>query len=77
MVEQETLKLTQQEQTLISDQVKSIDSLQQNHIKKQLQYDDKITNALNSIEQRLIKYLSFVSKLRENYKEKMIDKTLY
>ncbi len=77
MVEQETLKLTQQKQTLISDQAKSIDSLQQNLIKKQHQYDEKITNALNSIEQRLIKYLSFVSKLRENYKEKLIDKTLY
>ncbi len=77
MVEQETLKLSQQEQILISDQVKSIDSLQQNHLKKQHQYDEKITNALNSIEQRLIKYLSFVSKFRETYKEKMIDKTLY
>lgn len=77
MVEQENIKLTQQEQALLLNQVKSLENLEQNHVKKQHNYDEKITNALNSIEQRLIKYLSFVSKLRENYKDKMIDKTLY
>jgi len=39
--------------------------------------DDKINHSLQLIEQRLVKYLASVTKLRENFKEKMIDKTLH
>lgn len=77
MIVQENIKMTQNEQTLIFEHAKSIENHEQIHTKKQHQYDEKITNALNSIEQRIIKYLSFVTKLRETFKDKMIDKTLY
>lgn len=77
MIEQENMKMIQNEQTLRYEHVKAIENHELMHTKKQQQFDEKITNALNTIEQRIIKYLAFVSKLRESFKDKMIDKTLY
>lgn len=77
MIEQENMKMIQNEQALRYEHVKAIENHELIHTKKQQQFDEKITNALNSIEQRTIKYLAFVTKLRESFKDKMIDKTLY
>ena len=77
ILDQEKIKITQQEQSLLSEHMKSVDIQKQNTLRKQTDYDEKISSALTSIEQRLIKYLSSVTKLREQYKEKFIDKTLF
>lgn len=75
--EQEQQKILYQEQGLLLKQQKLVDQLDQNVIKQQHAFDEKINHSLQLIEQRLVKYLATVSKLRENFKEKMIDKTLH
>lgn len=76
-IDQESQKILIQEQTLLSKQQKYIDQFEQNFMKQHQTLDDKINHSLQLIEQRLVKYLASVTKLRENFKEKMIDKTLH
>ena len=77
IVEQEQHKLNHHIQQLLTRQQKIMDNFDAETLKKQQDYDEKILHALSSIEQRLVKYLTSVSKLREVYKDKMIDKTLH
>lgn len=77
MLGQEKLRFDFQEQALKSHQQKAFETFDNNLMKKQNEYDEKMQQALNTIEQRLIKYLAFVEKLRTNFKDKIIDKTLH
>ena len=77
IVEQEQHKLNHHIQQLLTRQQKIMDNFDAETLKKQQDYDEKILHALSSIEQRLVKYLTSVSKLREVFKDKMIDKTLH
>jgi hypothetical protein len=77
MLDQEKLRFGFQEQALKTHQLKAFETFDYNLIKKQNEYDEKMQQALNTIEQRLVKYLTFVEKLRTNFKDKIIDKTLH
>lgn len=77
IVDQEQQKLNHQIQQLLTRQQKIIDNFDAETLKKQQDYDEKISHALSAIEQRLVKYLNSVFKLREVFKDKMIDKTLH
>ena len=77
ILEQENNRFELLEHSLKVHQQKSFENFDLTVLRKQNDYDEKIQQALNSIEQRLIKYLAFVEKLRSNFKDKIIDKTLY
>ncbi len=73
----ESQKILIQEQSLLSKHQKLIDQFEQNFLKQHQTFDEKMNHSLQLIEKRLVKYLAFVSKLREIYKEIMIDKILH